>query len=106
MISGLNEAWGKFRRKSWWILHLQLGRRFAFQQDDALKHEAKTAQEWLQNNNVIVLEQQRQSPDLSPAEDSWVDVEKSFSLTISMLPDRSNEEWGEKIAVLDQFYYS
>lgn len=34
-------------------------------EDDALKHEAKTAQEWLQDNN-----QQRQSPDLNPAEDS------------------------------------
>lgn len=45
---------------------LHLGRRLIFQHDSDLKHKANTIQEWLQNNNVNVLEWPSWSPDPNP----------------------------------------
>lgn len=38
------------------IQNLRQGRRFTIQQDNDLKHTAKTMQEWLTDNSVNVLE--------------------------------------------------
>jgi hypothetical protein len=48
------------------IQDLILERRFTFQQDNDPKHTAKTAQEWLQDKCLNVLEWPSQSPDLNP----------------------------------------
>ena len=49
-------------------MNLKLGRRFTFQQDNDLKHEAKATLEWLNKKNINVLEWPSQSPNLNPIE--------------------------------------
>ena len=41
---------------------LRLGRRFTFQQDNDTKHTSNTAQEWLRDKSLNVLEWPSQSP--------------------------------------------
>jgi transposase len=47
-----------------------------FQQDNDPKHTARVTKEWLEENNVIVLEWPAQSPDLNPIEHIWSEVER------------------------------
>ena len=55
-----------------------MGQRFTLQQDNNLKHSAKTTQEWLQAKSLNVLEWSSQSPDLNPIQHPWRDLKKQL----------------------------
>ena len=52
--------------------------RYIFQQDNASPHTARITREWLQENNVEVLEWPPYSPDLNPMENVWGYMKKKL----------------------------
>uniref|UniRef100_A0AAZ3QC59 Uncharacterized protein n=1 Tax=Oncorhynchus tshawytscha TaxID=74940 RepID=A0AAZ3QC59_ONCTS len=51
---------------------LRLGRRFTLQQDNDLKHTAKTMQDWLWDKSLNVLEWHRQSLESTISGETWI----------------------------------
>jgi hypothetical protein len=49
---------------------------FIFQHDRDPKHTAKLTQKWLRDNKIIVLEWVGQSPDVSPLENLWSELDR------------------------------
>jgi transposase len=72
-------------------LDLRLGRRFTFHQDNDLKYTAKTAQEWLWDKSLNVLEWPIQSPDFNLIEHLWRDLKIAVQLT--EIERICTEEW-------------
>ena len=76
---------------------LRLGRRFTFQQDNDLKHTAKTKQYWLRDKSLNILELPSQSPDLNPIEHLWRDlkiaVQQRSPSNLTTLERTCREEW-------------
>ena len=76
---------------------LGLGRRFTFQQNNDLKHTAKTMQEWLRDKSLNVLEWPSQSLDLNPIEHLWRDlkitVQQCSPSNLTELERICREEW-------------
>ena len=76
---------------------LNMQQRFTFQKDNDPKHAAKATLEWLQNNNVNVLEWPSQRSDLNPIENLWKDLNVAahrFSASnLTELEQICKEEW-------------
>uniref|UniRef100_A0A4W5PP57 Tc1-like transposase DDE domain-containing protein n=1 Tax=Hucho hucho TaxID=62062 RepID=A0A4W5PP57_9TELE len=70
---------------------------FTFQQENDLKHTAKTTQECLRDKSLIVLEWANQSPDLNPIEHLWRDlkiaVQRRSPSNLTELERICREEW-------------
>ncbi|KAG2469896.1 TC1A transposase, partial [Polypterus senegalus] len=80
-------------------LHLRLGRRFIFQQDNNPNHKAKISKEWLQDNSVKFLELPSHSPDLNLIDHLWRDlkmaVHRRFPSNLMELERCCKEEWAK-----------
>ena len=67
------------------------------QQDNDLKHKAKTTQKWLRDKSLNVLEGQSQNPDLNPNKHLWRDlkiaVQRRSSSNLTELERICREEW-------------
>ena len=50
-----------------------------FQQDNDPKHTSKRAKEWMEDNNITLLDWPPQSPDLNPTEHLWNHMKKNFT---------------------------
>ena len=50
-----------------------------FQQDNDPKHTSKRAKEWMEDNNITLLDWPPQSLDLNPTEFLWNHMEKNFA---------------------------
>ena len=98
--------WGSRLRESWTeqiteislsAEDLRLGWRFSFQQDNETKHSAKTAQEWLRENSVNVLDWPSRNPHLDAIENLWRDLKMSvcirFPSNLEELERIYREQW-------------
>ncbi|MGH0186727.1 UNVERIFIED_CONTAM: hypothetical protein FKN15_022402 [Acipenser sinensis] len=76
---------------------LKLGKKFTFQQDSDLNHEATL--EWLNKKRIHVLEWPSQSPDLNPIGNLWRDlkiaVHRRSPANLSELEQFTREEWAK-----------
>ena len=72
-----------------------------FQQDGDSKHTSKKAKEWMEDNNISLLDWPAQSPDLNPIEHLWHHLKKQLcqyethAKGVWELWERVAEKWGE-----------
>jgi transposase len=72
-----------------------------FQQDGDSKHTSYKAREWMEDNNITLLDWPAQSPDLNPIEHLWQHLKKQLSQYetpakgVWEMWERVAEEWGE-----------
>jgi transposase len=72
-----------------------------FQQDNDPKHTSKRAKEWMEDNNITLLDWPPQSPDLNPTEHLWNHMKKELcqyptqAKGVWEVWDRVAKVWGE-----------
>ena len=72
-----------------------------FQQDNDPKHTSKRAKEWMEDNNITLLDWPPQSPDLNPTEHLWHYMKKELcqyptqAKDVWEVWDRVAKVWGE-----------
>lgn len=72
-----------------------------FQQDNDPKHTSKRAKDWMNNNNITLLDWPSQSPDLNPIEHLWNHIKKELcqyptqAKGVWEIWDRVAEVWGK-----------
>ena len=75
----------------------ELSSDYIFQQDNDLKHTAKSTKKWLSENNVNVLQWPRQFPDLNPIGNSCgflkIQIRNRALANINNLKTICQEEW-------------
>ncbi len=65
--------------------------RWVFQQDNDPKHTAKVVKDWFDENNIKVMKQSAQQPDLNPIENLWGELKRALSKLPR--PKNANELW-------------
>lgn len=63
-----------------------------FQHDNDPKHKAKSTMEWLENNEIFVLDWPAQSPDLNPIEHLWNELDRRIK-NQERVPSNMQELW-------------
>lgn len=70
-----------------------------FQQDGASCHTAKRVKAWFDNQNIEQMTWPANSPDLSPIENIWIEIDKKLAKlrisSLAELEDTLHRLWGE-----------
>uniref|UniRef100_A0AAZ3QWW3 Tc1-like transposase DDE domain-containing protein n=1 Tax=Oncorhynchus tshawytscha TaxID=74940 RepID=A0AAZ3QWW3_ONCTS len=81
------------------VKKLNLGRKWVFQMNNDPKHTSKVVAKCLKDNKVKVFEWPSQSPDLSPIEHLWAELNKCVRArrptNLTQLHQLCQEEWAK-----------
>ena len=68
------------------------GKQWIFQQDNDPKHTALVTRQWLRDHNIYTLKWPSKSPDISPIENAWAELECCMERH-NPLPKTINQLW-------------